>query len=232
MCQAGRVRGMAARLEKISMAPAPGSRERRQRDEEQIDDAEEIVKVFLSSLVDAGPCFSYWERKLRDEDRPQHLAPTLVEWDMAVGAWHDMEEQTGLITQFCHMGPAQSFRKVLSYDGIPDEKGDRGNWVYGVCLRTMLCLFEQSDWRYVSTQQLNDEKAGDILEAIWGLLWHRQTGGPLANRVIADSLVPTQQLQGYCKCMTRVVLIFEQLYPQFLRPFEWPSSKSLATALI
>ena len=162
---------------------------------------------------------------------PPRRSPMMVEWDMAVGAWHHMEEQTGLITQFCHMGPLVSYRKVLSYDGVPENSCDQGNWVYAVCLRHMLCLFGESDWRYVSTKQLNDETAGDILEAIWGLLWHRETQGRLAS-VIADSLVPTQQLQRYCKCMTRVVLMFVQVWPHFIKSHEWPSSEELANALI
>ena len=178
-----------------------------------------------------GVCYRYWVRKLRDEDRPQHLATMMVEWDKAVGAWHHMEEQTGLITQLCHMGPKVSYRKVLSYDGVPEDSCDQGNWVYVVCLRNMLCLFPESDWRNASTKQLNDETAGDILEAIWGLLWHRENQGPLAS-VIADSLVPTQQLQRYCKCMTRVVLKFVHLWPEFLKSQEWPSSRELAHALI
>ena len=155
----------------------------------------------------------------------------MVEWDMAVGAWHHMEEQTGLITQFCHMGPSANYRKVLSYDGVPENSFDQGNWVYAVCLRRMLCLFGEFDWRYISTKQLNDEKAGDILEAIWGLSYHRKNQGPFAS-VIAESLVPTQQLQRYCKCMTRVVLMFVHLWPQFLKSQEWPSSEGLANALI
>ena len=206
-------------------------------DQEVIDRTESMdgdaILAEYSKYMDGDTrlCYCYWVRKLRDEDRPQHLATMMVEWDKAVGAWHHMEEQTGLITQLCHMGPSVNYRKVLSYDGVPEDSCDQGNWVYVVCLRHMLCLFAASDWRYVSTQQLEDEKAGDILEAIWGLLWHRENQGPLAS-VIADSLVPTQQLQRYCKCMTRVVLMFVHLWPQFLKPQEWPSSEGLAHALI
>ena len=87
-----------------------------------------------------GVCYRYWVRKLRDEDRPQHLATMMAEWDQAVGAWHDMEEKTGLITHLCHMGPKASYRKVLSYDGVPEDSCDQGNWVYVVCLRNMWCL--------------------------------------------------------------------------------------------
>ena len=94
---------------------------------------------------------------------------------------------------------------------------------------TCCAFFGEFDWRYISTKQLNDEKAGDILEAIWGLLWHRENQGPLAS-VIADSLVPTQQLQRYCKCMTRVVLMFVQVWPHFIKSHEWPSSEELANA--
>ena len=129
------------------------------------------------------------------------------------------------------MGPLAHHRKELSYYGAPENDGDQGNYVYAVCLRHMLCSIAESDWRVVGTKQLNDEKAGDILEAIWGLLWHRENQGPLAS-VIADSLVPTQQLQRYCKCMTRVVLMFVHLWPQFLKSQEWPSSRELAHALI
>ena len=142
-----------------------------------------------------------------------------------------MEMQTCLITQCCHMGPLANHRKVLSYDGAPENCCDQWNYVYAVCLRHMLCSFAESDWRVVGTKQLNDEKAGDILEAIWGLLWHRETQGPLAS-VISDSLIPTQQLQHYCKCMTRVVRTFVVLCPHFLKAEEWPSSEQLAHLLI
>ena len=182
--------------------------------------------------------YCYWVRKLRNQDgrydrlvSPQRLATMMVEWDMAVGAWVDMEQQTGLITEFGHMGPKASYRKVLSYDGVPENSCDQGNWVYAVCLRHMLCLFGESDWRCVGTKELGDEKAGDVLEAIWGLLYHRENQGPLAS-VIADSLVPTQQLQRYCKCMTRVVLMFVQVWPHFIRSHEWPSSEEFANELI
>ena len=96
--------------------------------------------------------YCYWVRKLRNQDgrydrlvSPHHLATMMVEWDQAVGAWHDMEEKTGLITQLCHMGPKASYRKVLSYVGVPEGSCDQGNWVYAVCLRHMLCLFPESD---------------------------------------------------------------------------------------
>ena len=206
------------------------------------DSDQEVIDRTVQEVIAESPSmyllYCYWVRKLRNQDgrydrlvSPHHLATMLVEWDMAVGAWHHMEEQTGLITQFCHMGPLVSYRKVLSYDGVPENSCDQGNWVYAVCLRHMLCLFGESDWRYVSTKQLNDEKAGDILEAIWGLSYHRKNQGPFAS-VIAESLVPTQQLQRYCKCMTRVVLMFVQLWPRFIQSHEWPSSQELANALI
>ena len=131
------------------------------------------------------------------------------------------------------MGKYERVRKVLSYDGTPDGKEgtDAGNWNYAVCIRHMLTCFPQNDWRVQGTENLNDETAGDIMEAIWGLLWHRQTRGPLQD-AIPISVITTDMLQIYCEVMTSVVQLFLQFQTDYLVPSEWPSSRELARALI
>ena len=194
-------------------------------------DQKKHIKLAQSGHRHCKGCYAYWVVKLENQRRPKHLATMLVNWDKAVGAWKDIEEQTNLIGLLCKDGWSSKYRKELSYRGIPDDSIDQGNWVYSICLRYMLELYPPSDWRYSSTQELGDEKAGDILEAIWGLKWHRQHQGNLAN-VVDFSHVSNQQLIHYCKCMTGVVLMFVQFYPQFLKSSEWPSSKELVNALI
>merc|ERR1712115_653743 len=72
-------------------------------------------------------------------------------------------------------------------------------------------------------------------ETLWklsgGLLWHKENFGRLANTLV-DTLGPIPELTCYCRCMTRVVVMHVQMYPRFLKPFEWPSSKELAHALL
>ena len=131
------------------------------------------------------------------------------------------------------MGKYARVRKVLSYDGTPDgkEDSDAGNWNYAVCIRHMLTLFPSRDWRVQGTEQLNDETAGDIMEAIWGLLWHRQTRGPL-KEAIPVRVITTETLHSYCEVMTSVVQLFLKLQTEYLVGSEWPSSHELARALI
>ena len=100
--------------------------------------------------------------------------------------------------------------------------------MYAVCLRHLLLGFPPNDWRVVGTQQLNDDHAGDILEAIWGLLWNRHEKTFLAA-VVPE--IPTETLEKYCDKMTRVVLMFVDLCPNYLKPSEWPDSKVMADAL-
>ena len=118
------------------------------------DSDQEVVDRTVQEVIAESPSmyllYCYWVRKLRNQDgrydrlvSPHHLATMMVEWDVAVGEWHHMEEQTGLITQFCHMGPSVNYRKELSYDGVPENSFEQGNWVYVVCLRHMLCLFRR-----------------------------------------------------------------------------------------
>ena len=73
--------------------------------------------------------------------------------------------------------------------------------MYAVCLRHMLSLCPANDWRVVGTEQLNDESAGDILRAIWGLLYHREGrinvyhhGGGYLKDVVPESEIPTMVL--------------------------------------
>ena len=176
---------------------------------------------------------SYWQSKLRSEGRPDTLLFQMILFDHLVGQWQEMESRTKLIQLLGHMGPYQGSRKILSYDGTPTGKNgtDLGNWTYAVCIRHMLTLYPDTDWRVEGTDQLNDEHAGDIMEAIWGLLWHRDTKGPLMD-AIPISVVTTGALEDYCKVMTSVVQLFDTVQTEYLVGSEWPSSHELARALI
>ena len=154
---------------------------------EDWDDWEEAVQTVRPSGI-------YWTRKLAQERRPLQLTSTMVAWDVAIGVWWAMEEDLKLVNYFGHCGSKMGYRKALSYDGTPDGE-DKGNWAYAVCLRTMLTLCTPWDWRVVGTKQLNDETAGDILEAIWGLFWRRSgarrspTGKPPLRYAALQTLV-------------------------------------------
>ena len=171
----------------------------------------------------------YWQRKLRREGRPEKLLGQMLLFDELVGRWQQLESHRNLVELLGHMGKYERVRKVLSYDGTPDGKEgtDAGNWNYAVCIRHMLTSFPQNDWRVQGTENLNDETAGDIMEAIWGLLWHRQTRGPLQD-AIPISVITTDMLQIYCEVMTSVVQLFLQFQTDYLVGSEWPSSRELA----
>ena len=100
-----------------------------------------------------------------------------------------------------------------------------------MCLRYIVSCCDEKDWRCKGTQELNDEKAGDVLEAIWGLLWYRHNQGILAN-VVPERILPTASLEIYCAKMTRVVLMFDALWPRCLGASEWQTSERFAEALI
>ena len=103
----------------------------------------------------------------------------------------------------------------------------------------MLSLCPANDWRVVGTEQLNDESAGDILRAIWGLLYHREGrinvyhhGGGYLKDIVPESEIPTMVLREYCRRMSRVVMLLVDLSPRYLREDERPTSQSMAAALI
>ena len=96
-----------------------------------------------------------------------------------------------------------------------------------------------NDWRVDGTELLNDESAGDILRAIWGLLFYREGrinvyhhGGGYLKDVVLESEIPTMVLREYGRRMSRVVMLFVDLWPQYLREDERPSSTSMAETLI
>ena len=180
----------------------------------------------------------YWTVKLHREGRPLNLRSTMVKWDEAIGRWHHMEYDHKLVELFGHDGSKCCWRKVLSYSGKPNGE-DQGHWVYAVCLRHMLSLCPANDWRVVGTEQLNDESAGDILRAIWGLLYHREGrinvyhhGGGYLKDVVPESEIPVMVLREYCRRMSRVVMLLVDLWPRYLREDERPSSTSMAETLI
>ena len=179
-------------------------------------------------------CVDYWANKLRREGRAESLLETMVRFDISCMRWHDMETELGLIGKFGHLGQLHEKRKPLSYYGNPDVSPsgrDLGNWTYAVCMRTMLTDFKRSDWRRRGTEQLNDESAGDIMEAIWGLLYHRTTNGPLMDKVSEESISNTN-LSAYCQIMTSVVLLFQDYHIDFLVRPEWPDSRTMADMLV
>ena len=100
----------------------------------------------------------------------------MVLFDQALAEWAELENEMKLIPRLGHMGVDSSSRKANSHAGKPDLGEDRGNWGYACCLRSMLTFFSDADWRVQGTSCLNDESTGDIMEAIWGVLWHRRSG--------------------------------------------------------
>lgn len=179
---------------------------------------------------------SYWETKLESDGRDVRLARKLSMFDSLCGQWHTMEQQVNLVGQLGHMGTCQGVRKFLSYDGNPGgtpDSPDLGNWAYACCLRHMLSLSPSSDWRVRGTSELNDETTGDILEAIWGLLWHRRTKWRHWRYSVEVRVeVSTPQLSAYCLVLTDLVQVFDSLKNDFLVGSEWPDSKQMARLLI
>ena len=175
-------------------------------------------------------CANYWANKLREEGRAQSLLETMVEFDEECVRWVKIEIELGLIRDFGYMGRWQEHRKALSHDGTPDGI-DLGNWTYAVCIRTMLTDFRNSDVRRRGTEQLNDESAGDIMEAIWGLHFHRTWNCQLMGRVSEESL-STADLSAYCESMSSVVKLFDRFHTDFLVPPEWPDSRKMAAMLV
>ena len=111
--------------------------------------------------------------------------------------------------------------------------------VRGVLAAHALSLCPPNDWRVVGTELLNDDSAGDVLRAIWGLLYYRQArinvlhwGGEYLKDVVPESEIPTIVLRKYCDRMSRVVMLFVDLWPQYLGEDERPSSTSMAETLI
>ena len=179
-------------------------------------------------------CVNYWAKKLRDEGRSPGLRDTMVRFDKECVRWSTMEEELGLISHFGYMGSWQQYRKTLSRDGNPDVSWagqNLGSWTYAVCIRTMLTDFPQHDWRRSGTAQLNDDTAGDILEAMCGLLLHRRTNGPHKD-AIPEQLVSTEQLSAYCEVMTTVVKLFHSFHLHYFVAQEWPDSKQMADMLL
>ena len=142
-----------------------------------------------------------------------------------------------LIEQLGHNGAHQNMRKLLKHDGNPDvslDGRDPGNWVYAVCLRYMLKnMFPGDPWRLGAVEELGDGKAGDILEAIWGLLWNRKTNWcHWQYGVVPRFTVATPHLERYCQLLTVLVQHFDSFSMDYLCGSSWPDSKQMARMLI
>ena len=146
-----------------------------------------------------------------------------------------------LIEQLGHNGAHQNMRKLLKHDGNPDvslDGRDPGNWVYAVCLRYMLKnMFPGDPWRLGAVEELGDGKAGDILEAIWGLLWHHKRDWEDWRhdeklKGVGRFFITPDDLEEYCGVLTDLVQLFDSFHPHYLKDGEWPTSHEMANMLM
>ena len=85
------------------------------------------------------------------------------------------EVDHGYMRAFAPEGPLAKSRKMYSYCGATRWGGDRGNWIYATLVK---CIITHPGARQAmghgvwDIEQLGDEKAGDLVEAIFGLAWY------------------------------------------------------------
>jgi hypothetical protein len=170
---------------------------------------------------------AYWQWRLTDQGRDVSVVHAVLEFECFLADWLELDNKYDIICEFNHMGPLVGVRKVLSYAGVPDGHGDQGNWVYAVVLRALGNGVGPHDWRLEGVDCLNDEHAGDILEAIWGLLSHRRLGEYLT----VLPRIALSELEEYGNAMSRAVLSWSRMWPRFLSLGEWPTSRYVAACL-
>ena len=138
---------------------------------------------------------------------------------MAICAWHDIDDRYQLTARFLshnawdvsssHIaGSLLSHRKVLSYAGVIDGRGDLGNYNYSVACKVLSASCGPHDVRKTSFQTQNDVTNGDVVEAIMGLLWWRQQGD--ANNIFPgmsnDELAECVRIMNHALLWTEVLV--------------------------
>ena len=147
-----------------------------------------------------------------------NLVDLHLQLEIAICAWHGIGDRYQLTARFLshsawdvsssHIaGSLHSHRKVLSYAGVIDGRGDLGNYNYSVACKVLSASCGPHGVRNISFQTQNDVTNGDVVEAIMGLLWWRQQGD--ANNIFP--VMSNDGLAEYVRIMNSALLWKEVL---------------------
>ena len=176
-----------------------------------------------------APILSYWQWRvsaLQGRAQPgdcQAIAELFARLEIATVRWHETDDRLPLIQALMPHGQWQGLRKLLSYDGAIGGR-DLGNYYYGASIHLFCKHLGGADWRLQTLQGLNNEKNGDIVEAILGLHWNRQRG--MRQEVMEH--VTLAQLDEYVSVMAEALLLMEQAINTCDRLGIWVSAPQIA----
>jgi hypothetical protein len=188
--------------------------------------------------VDAGgspamllpaPILSYWQWRvsaLQGRAQPgdcQAIAEQFAWLEIATVRWHETDDRLRLIQALMPHGQWQGLRKLLSYDGAIGGR-DLGNYYYGASIHLFCKHLGGADCRLQTLPDLNNERNGDIVEAILGLHWNRQRG--MRQEVMEH--VTLAQLDEYVSVMAEALLLMEQAINTCDRLGIWVSAPQIA----
>ncbi len=156
----------------------------------------------------------------------------------AISAWHDVGDRHQLLARFLShsawdfssdqvAGSLLHHRKVLSYAGETEGRGDLGNYNYSVACKILSASCGPHDVRKSAFQTQNDVTNGDVVEAIMGLMWWRQQG-------LAVDILPGMSnivLAEYVRVMNNALLWTELLVKTHADLGMWHGSSECAKNL-
>ena len=162
--------------------------------------------------------------------------------DESVGNLCDLDARYRVIEKLLPYGSFQHMRKTWSYYGgvrrtivpfvqdllaDPYAVRDPGNYTYGLLMRLLAGLYPETDERHpVLKHQLNDEKLGDVLEAILGIAWMCRHG---LHSCCADTV---DILNQYTVIIEQCVIDAEKVISHTVAMGTWEDSKTLAKLLL
>ena len=176
-----------------------------------------------------APILSYWQWRVgalhgsaQSADLGR-IAELFAELEIAMGRWQELDDRLPLIQALMPHGQWQGLRKLLSYDGAIGGR-DLTNYVYGAGIQLFCKHLGGADWRLETLPHLNNERNGDIVEAILGLHWNRQRG--MRQEVMEH--VTLAQLDEYVSVMAEALLLMEQAINTCARLGIWVSASAIA----
>ena len=162
--------------------------------------------------------------------------------DESVGNLCDLDERYRVIEKLLPYGDLQHRRKTWRYYGgvrrtidpffqdrlaDPYAVRDPGNYTYGLLCRLHASLHPVTDERHpVLKHQLNDEKLGDVLEAILGVAWMCRHGRYSCRLDAVDIL------NEYTVVIEQCVIHAEKVIGHTVAMGIWEDSKTLAELLL
>jgi hypothetical protein len=176
-----------------------------------------------------APILSYWQWRVgalhggaQSADLGR-IAELFAQLEIAMGRWQELDDRLPLIQALMPHGQWQGLRKMLSYDGAIGGR-DLTNYVYGAGIQLFCKHLGGADWRLETLPHLNNERNGDIVEAILGLHWNRQRG--IRQEVMEH--VTLAQLDEYVSVMAEALLLMEQAINTCARLGIWVSAPEIA----